>query len=94
MVPGSDVPHFYMAHNGNMAKSPMFPGCYVLKILCSQGPVFPGSYVPHFYMAHNGNMTKGPMFQGSCVPRVRVRLFDPNTIGGLMYANRILNWET
>ena len=53
---------------------PMFPGSYVPRVLCSQGPIprvlcsqglmFPGSYVPRVLC------TQGPMFPGSYVPRV------------------------
>ncbi len=45
----------------------MFPGSYVSRVLCSQGPKFPklpGSDIPKV------RCSQGPLFPGSCVPRV------------------------
>ena len=41
--------------------SPMFPGTYVSRVLCSPGPMFPGSYVPWVLCS------PGPMLPGSYV---------------------------
>ena len=45
----------------SMGVSPMFPGTYVPRDLCSPGPMFPGTYVPRVLCSPD------PMFPGSYV---------------------------